>query len=180
MGKNIWRLGAGKHIVLNNKLHVIQNILCPTPIPNIFPVSPIFEEEQRSYSTYHQQYHSSNTVRSQSNNNYEVQIPKVDTGRTEEMHQFWDNNHIQETKGKMPVEFKRGAKDNQLINPIKYGYSQAANIILRTFDFNLKDITNWEILDSGATSHFLVTDASAAGVLIAKKTTQSQFQMIPS
>ena len=38
-------------------------------------------------------------------------------------------------------------------------YSHAENSMLKTVNFNLEDIKQWAILDSGATSHFLITDA---------------------
>ena len=38
-------------------------------------------------------------------------------------------------------------------------YLHAANSLLKTIDFNLEDIKQWAILESGATSHFLLTDA---------------------
>ena len=38
-------------------------------------------------------------------------------------------------------------------------YSHVANSLLKTIDFNLEDIQQWAILDSGATSHFLLTDS---------------------
>ena len=43
-------------------------------------------------------------------------------------------------------------------------YSHAANSLLATINFNLEDIRNWAILDSGATSHFLVPDAPTINV----------------
>ena len=39
--------------------------------------------------------------------------------------------------------------------------------MLKTINFNLQDIKDWAILDSGATRHFLVTDASATGISVA-------------
>ena len=39
-------------------------------------------------------------------------------------------------------------------------YSHAANSLLKTIDFTIEDIKNWAILDSGATSNFLITDAT--------------------
>ena len=41
----------------------------------------------------------------------------------------------------------------------KRQYAFAAEKLLRTINFDLKDIREWAILDSGATSHFLVVDA---------------------
>ena len=45
--------------------------------------------------------------------------------------------------------------------------SYAAEKLLRTINFDLEDIKNWAILDSGATSHFLVVDAPADDVTVA-------------
>ena len=36
--------------------------------------------------------------------------------------------------------------------------------MLKTTNFNIEDIKDWVILDSGATSQFLVTDAPATGI----------------
>ena len=41
----------------------------------------------------------------------------------------------------------------------KRQFAFAAEKLLRTINFNLEDIREWAILDSGATSHFLVVDA---------------------
>ena len=68
----------------------------------------------------------------------------------------------------MPFEFTWRAKHTQFINPSKYDYAQAVNSMLRTIDFNLEDIKNWEILDSGATSRFIVTAVSATRMSVAK------------
>ena len=38
-------------------------------------------------------------------------------------------------------------------------YSHAANSLLKTINFNIEDIKQWAILDSGATSNFLLSDA---------------------
>ena len=46
-------------------------------------------------------------------------------------------------------------------------FSYAAKKLLRTIKFDLEDIRNWAILDSGTTSHFLVVDAPADDVMIA-------------
>ena len=46
-------------------------------------------------------------------------------------------------------------------------FSYAAEKLLRTINFDLEDIKNWAILDSGATSHFLVVDAPADDVTVA-------------
>ena len=39
--------------------------------------------------------------------------------------------------------------------------------MLKTINFNLEDIKDWDILDSGAKTHFLVIDASATGISLA-------------
>ena len=44
-------------------------------------------------------------------------------------------------------------------------YSQAANSLLHTVDINMTNIREWAILDSGATSHFLVTAAPTSGIM---------------
>ena len=38
-------------------------------------------------------------------------------------------------------------------------YLHAATSLLKTINFNLEDIKQWAILDSGATRHILLTDA---------------------
>ena len=38
-------------------------------------------------------------------------------------------------------------------------YAYAAKKLLKTVDFNIENIREWAILDSGATSHFLIIDA---------------------
>ena len=43
-------------------------------------------------------------------------------------------------------------------------YSHAANSLLSTINFNLEDIRQWAILDSGATSHFLIPEAPTKNV----------------
>ena len=42
---------------------------------------------------------------------------------------------------------------------MKRQYAFSAEKLLRTINFDLEDIKEWAILDSGATSHFLVMDA---------------------
>ena len=44
----------------------------------------------------------------------------------------------------------------------------ASNTILSTIDINMKSIKDWEILDSGATSHFLVTKAPITNITPAR------------
>ena len=46
-------------------------------------------------------------------------------------------------------------------------FGHVANQLLKTVDFSLEDIREWAILDSGATSHFLVVDAPADDVMTA-------------
>ena len=46
----------------------------------------------------------------------------------------------------------------------QFGYT--ANQLLKTVKFNLEDIREWAILDSGVTSHFLVANAPANGVTL--------------
>ena len=55
-------------------------------------------------------------------------------------------------------------KESQDIKPSKYSYAQAANSTLKTINFHLNGIKDCAILDSGATSYFLVTDVSATGI----------------
>ena len=43
-------------------------------------------------------------------------------------------------------------------------FAYAASQLLRTVNFDLQDIKDWAILDSGATSHFLVTDAPVINI----------------
>ena len=58
----------------------------------------------------------------------------------------------------------------------RYGLAHTANSTLSTIDFNLEDITQWEILYAGATYHFLCTDAGVTGV---KLTTDPIIARIP-
>ena len=46
-------------------------------------------------------------------------------------------------------------------------FGHATNQLLKTVDFSLEDIREWAILDSGATSHFLVANAPADDVMTA-------------
>ena len=48
--------------------------------------------------------------------------------------------------------------------PTQGRYTHAAQSLLSTVDFNVHDIRDWAILDSGATSHFLITLAPATNV----------------
>ena len=73
---------------------------------------------------------------------------------------------VLDSKNKMPLEFKWNKINAFQVNPSKYGYAQVAHSMLKTITFNLEDIKDWAILDSGATSQFLVTDASATGISV--------------
>jgi hypothetical protein len=134
-------------------------------------VSSGFEEGQRTYSTYHQQCHFANMVRTQINDTCIVRPRNVAADSTNILYQFQENYPIQETKATMPVEFKLRAKEAKGINPSNVGYAQAANRTLKTINFNIKDIKDWAILDIGAIPHFLVTYASATGIHIATNST---------
>ena len=46
-------------------------------------------------------------------------------------------------------------------------FQYAANALLHTVDINMENIKEWAILDSGATSHFLVTEAPTSEMTIA-------------
>ena len=83
------------------------------------------------------------------------------------MYQVQGNNPIQEYKSKMPSEFKWNKRKAFRVNPSKYGYVKAANSMLKTINFNLEDTKDWAILNSGATSHLLVTDVPTTRISIA-------------
>ena len=117
-----------------------------------------------SHSTYKQQCYFAGAMRTQIEGN--VRTPRG-IENTDGMYQFKRNNPIQEYNNKMPFEFKWNQGKACQINPSKYGYAQAANSMLKTINSNLEDIKDWAILDSGVTSHFLVTDASATGISVA-------------
>ena len=80
------------------------------------------------------------------------------------MYQIQQNKVIQETKATMSFMCKYGTTKTQRINPSKYGYAQTTNSILKTINLDLEDFNDWAMLDSCATGHFLVTDASAKGM----------------
>ncbi len=48
-----------------------------------------------------------------------------------------------------------------------HNYALAASILLKTIDVDAATIKQWAILDSGATSHFLTTDAPATNIVLA-------------
>ena len=52
----------------------------------------------------------------------------------------------------MPFEFKWNKRTAFQVNLSNYGYVQAASSMLKTINFNLEDIKDWTLLDSGATS----------------------------
>ena len=90
-----------------------------------------------------------------------------DNENTDGIYKFQNNNPIQEYKNKMRFEFKWNKRKAFQVNPSKYEYAEASISMLKTINFNLEDITDWAKLNSGATRHFLVTDASATGIPIA-------------
>jgi hypothetical protein len=53
-----------------------------------------------------------------------------------------------------------------LPNPT-HNYTLAASIFLKTINVDAATIKRWAILDSGAMSHFLTTDAPATNILLA-------------
>ena len=59
-------------------------------------------------------------------------------------------------------------KYTKIIAPCKYGYAQASNNILRKIDLSFEVVKTLVILNSGATGHFLFTDASAPEISVAK------------
>ena len=102
----------------------------------------------------------------------------TDTGNIDDMYQFQNNNPIQESKNKMQFEFKWNKRKAVHVNPSKYGYAQTANSMLKTINFNLQDIKDWSISDSGASSHFLLTDVSATGILAATNPNTAIYQIV--
>ena len=70
------------------------------------------------------------------------------------MYQFQGNNPVQDYNTKMPFKFKWNKRKAFCVNPGKYGNVQAANSMLKTINFNLRDIKDWAILDSGAKRHY--------------------------
>ena len=56
----------------------------------------------------------------------------------------------------MPTQFRRNP-DSQSAITRRYGY--AASSILSTIQFDRQNIIKWAILDSGATSHYIMTTA---------------------
>ena len=47
----------------------------------------------------------------------------------------------------------------------KSQYVNAAQSLLKTVDFKLEDLKSWAILDSGVTSHFLITNAPVIDII---------------
>jgi hypothetical protein len=66
-----------------------------------------------------------------------------------------------------------GAGNDNLIKPVNstlrptptHNYALAASVLLRTIATDATTIKQWAILDSGATSHFLTTDAPATNIV---------------
>ena len=85
-----------------------------------------------------------------------------------ELYQFQDGATYERpiVDGQIPFEFEWGKKNTTSYQgtPTRYGYANAASSMLSTINFNVEDIKQWAILDSGATSHFLCMDAQATGV----------------
>ena len=83
-----------------------------------------------------------------------------------QIYQFQElkNNPMQEMIERMPFQFKWSKLTRSQVKPSKFGYTQAANSMLKTIDFNCDYIRDWAILESGATSHFLVTDATETDI----------------
>ncbi len=48
-----------------------------------------------------------------------------------------------------------------------HNYAFAASILLKTINVNAATIKRWAILNSGATSHFLTTNALATNIILA-------------
>ena len=95
-----------------------------------------------------------------------VQTLNLNAGSTSKMYHFHEENiPIQETLDKMSFEFKWRVKEAKHPNPCKYGHVQAADSMLKLIHSNLKDIKDWEILDSSAIYYFTVTDAPAIGII---------------
>jgi hypothetical protein len=67
------------------------------------------------------------------------------------------------TEKRTDISTKISAK-NRLNGQFRGKYQFAANALLKTIDFELEDIKNWAILDSGATSHFLLSTAPATNI----------------
>ena len=85
-----------------------------------------------------------------------------------ELYQFqdWATYERPIVDSQMPFEFNWGKKNTTSYQgtPTRYGFANTASSMLATINFNLEDIKQWAILDSGATSHFLCTDAEAKDV----------------
>ncbi len=74
-------------------------------------------------------------------------------------------------------------RNNKLVNSVNltrrqtpsHNYAHAASALLRTITTNAATIKQWAILDSGATSHFLTTDAPASNIIPASVPLISRF-----
>jgi hypothetical protein len=68
-----------------------------------------------------------------------------------------------------------GAGSNKLVTSVNTNchptttnnYAFAASILLKTINVNAATIERWAILDYGATSHFLTTNAPATNIILA-------------
>jgi hypothetical protein len=68
-----------------------------------------------------------------------------------------------------------GAGSNKLVTSVNtnccltptHNYALAASILLKTINVDAATIKRWAILDSGATSHLLTTDAPATNIILA-------------
>ena len=109
---------------MGQREYVIHNKPCPNPSPNSSLFSPGFNQSHLKYSTYKQQCSFAGAMRTQREEN--VTTPS-NTKTTDGMYQFQGNNPIQEYQKKMPSEFRRNKRKAFHVNPIKYGYAQAAN-----------------------------------------------------
>ncbi len=71
--------------------------------------------------------------------------------------------------------WQAGAGSNKLVNSVNtncrptptHNYTLAASILLKTINVDAATIKQWAILDSGATRHFLTTNASATNIVLA-------------
>ena len=84
------------------------------------------------------------------------------------MHQTsHSNNDSDTTESTQRQETFTMMKNPVVQKKVGSSYASAANSLLGTINFNLEDIRNWAILDSGATSHFLVPEASTINIQLA-------------
>ena len=72
---------------------------------------------------------------------------------------------MQVTENTTHTKFKYPYTPTYSTPPCKSQYANAAQSLLKTVDFKLEDLKNWAILDSGATSHFLITNAPVIDII---------------